>query len=58
MIRALVKDFFYEYDHNDRRGRPSPSQVHELIVLPFIQQSAAMRVGTVTQISSHSLHQG
>ena len=33
----------------------SPSQVHELVVLPFIAQSAAMRVGTVTQISSHSL---
>jgi hypothetical protein len=33
----------------------SPSQINELIVLPFIAQSAAMRVGTVTQISSHSL---
>ena len=33
----------------------TPSQVHELIVLPFIAQSAAMRVGTVTQIASHSL---
>ena len=31
------------------------SQIHELVVLPFIKQSAAMRVGTVTQISSHSL---
>jgi HK97 family phage major capsid protein len=33
----------------------SPAEINELIVLPLIQQSAAMRVGTVTQISSSAL---
>jgi HK97 family phage major capsid protein len=33
----------------------TPAQINDLVVLPLIQQSAAMRVGTVTQISSNSL---
>jgi HK97 family phage major capsid protein len=33
----------------------SPEQINELIVLPLLSQAVAAQVGTVTQISSHTL---
>ena len=33
----------------------SPEQINELVILPLLSQSVAMRVGTVTQIAAHTL---
>jgi HK97 family phage major capsid protein len=54
-MRAFPKEFFMPSTTVTAAAILTPEQVQALVVLPLIEQSVAMRAGTVVQTGSHQL---